>query len=123
MTKKILVIDNNKILLDMIEDLLETQGFQCIKAASGEEGMDYAKSKHPHAILLNQKMPGLSGNEILKHLRNDAETANIPVLILTDENKVADVARALELGARDYIVKPFDNENLIIRLKNVLHGQ
>lgn len=118
--KNILVIDDDKTLHDIVEKTLNEYGFKALRAYDGKEGLSAAQKENVDAILLDRQMPGLNGNDVLKTLKNKDETANIPVLMLTSDNAIIDVAESLELGANDYIVKPFDNENLIIRLKNVL---
>ncbi|MCB9983240.1 MAG: response regulator [Rhodospirillales bacterium] len=121
MTGKILVIDDDQTILEIIDGVLDANSFQCLKAIDGEKGIAAAKTEKPQAILLDRKMPGLNGNDVLKQLKNDPETKDIPIVMLTGENNISDVAKFLELGAQDYIVKPFNNENLITRLKNVLN--
>ncbi|MCB1722052.1 MAG: response regulator [Rhodospirillales bacterium] len=118
--KKILVIDDNQTTLHIIDDVLHTHNFECIKANNGENGIEAAKTQKPNAILLDREMPGLNGQEVLKLLKKDEKTKNIPVIMLTGGNNINDVAKFLEAGAQDYIVKPFNNENLIMRLKNVI---
>ena len=120
-TKKILVIDDDETILKTVQSVLEKSQFHTITAINGEDGLHEATSKKPDAILLDRKMPGLSGNAVLKKLKQDPETQNIPVVMLTGDNNISEVAKSLELGAQDYIVKPFNHENLIVRLKNVLH--
>ena len=120
-TKKILVIDDDEIIIKTIQSILEACKFHPITAMNGEDGLHEASSKKPDVILLDRKMPGLSGNAVLKRLKQDPETQNIPVVMLTGDNNISDVAKSLELGAQDYIVKPFIPENLIVRIKNVLH--
>ncbi len=119
-TAKILVIDDDQTILDIVESVLEEYKFDTILANNGEDGLNKAKTEKPNAILLDRKMPGISGNEVLKRLKKDEKTQNIPVVMLTGDNNVNDVAKSLELGAQDYIVKPFNNENLIMRVKNAL---
>ena len=119
-SKRILVIDDDEIVIKLVESVLKKFQFEVLTAFDGESGIEIAKEKHPDAILLDRKMPGLNGNDTLKILKKDINTANIPVLMLTGDNNIAEVAKSLELGADDYIVKPFNPENLIARLKNVI---
>lgn len=120
-SKIILVIDDDLTLLSIVESVLEAYSFNVITAENGEDGIEKAKTHTPNAILLDRKMPGLSGQDVLKTLKKDPKTKDIPVVMLTGDNNVSDVAKSLELGASDYIVKPFDNENLLMRIKNVLN--
>ena len=119
-TKKVLVIDDDETILEIVSSVLEECKFHPITAINGEDGLHEASSKKPDVILLDRKMPGLSGNAVLKKLKQDPETENIPVVMLTGDNNIREVAKSLELGAQDYIVKPFNNENLIVRIKNVM---
>ena len=119
-SKNILAIDDDEIVLKLVESVLKKFQFEVLTALDGKSGIEIAKEHRPHAILLDRKMPGLNGNETLKKLKKDINTANIPVLMLTGDNNIAEVAKSLELGADDYIVKPFNAENLIARLKNVI---
>lgn len=119
-SRKILVIDDDETLLKIVESVLTSSEFTVLKTLEGEKGLKMARAEKPDAILLDRKMPGISGNEVLEQLKNDEETKHIPVLMLTGDNNITEVSKSLDLGAQDYIVKPFDNENLIVRLKNIL---
>jgi len=121
-TKTILAIDDDPTILEIVDGVLSNHKFECLKAINGEEGLKLAKSEKPHAILLDRKMPGIDGNEVLRRLKKTPETQEIPVVMLTGDNNISDVSKSLELGAQDYIVKPFNNENLIVRIKNVLNA-
>lgn len=118
--KKILVIDDDQTILKMVQGILKKYDFETIMAETGQDGLETAKTAKPDAILLDFKMPGLNGYEALKQLKKDPLTTDIPVVILTGNNSISEVGRSLELGASDYIVKPFNNENLVMRIKNVL---
>jgi len=119
-SKKILIIDDDETLLNIVETILQKHDFESITALNGEEGLTFAHSEKPDVILLDRKMPGISGNEVLKRLKKQPETQHIPVVMLTGDNNITEVSKSLDLGAQDYIVKPFNNENLIARIKNVL---
>lgn len=117
---KVLIIDDDETLLQLVEGVLGECDFETVLAEDGETGLEKAQEEKPNAILLDQNMPGINGNEVLQKLKQNPETKNIPILMLTGDNNISDVAKSLELGAQDYIVKPFNNENLITRVKNVL---
>lgn len=119
-SKSILVIDDDEVVIKLVESTLKKYQFEVLTATDGQSGIETAKTHHPDAILLDRNMPELNGNETLKILKKDINTANIPVLMLTGDNNIAEVAKSLELGADDYIVKPFNPENLLARLKNVI---
>ena len=116
----ILVIDDDETILSIVEATLKKHGFTPITAANGEEGITKAANQNPDAIILDQNMPGMSGNETLTKLKEQPNTQNTPIIMLTGENDVLSVSKSLELGAQDYIVKPFDETNFIIRLNNLL---
>lgn len=118
--KKILVIDDDLTILEIVKNVLIKCNFDTATAENGEEGLEVIKTENPDAILLDNKMPGLSGYDVLKQLKKNSATKNIPVIMLTGENSITEVAKSLDLGASDYIVKPFDNENLVVRIKNVI---
>ena len=117
---KILVIDDDETILEIVKNVLDKRDFDTILAENGETGFQKAQTESPDAILLDRKMPGMNGNDVLKKLKRTPATSQIPVVMLTGDNNITDVTKSLELGAEDYIVKPFNNENLIIRIKNVL---
>lgn len=118
----ILVIDDDETLLTIVEATLTNAGYEVTTANSGEEGLESVNASKPKAILLDKKMPGIDGDEVLKRLKanNDSDVASIPVIMLTGKNEINEVANCFDLGAADYIVKPFDEDNLILRLRKVL---
>ena len=106
----ILVIDDDPAARDIMQRFLSQEGFNAIAVASGEEGLNLARTQSPAAILLDVKMPDLNGWEVLSRLKSDAELANIPVMMVTcvDDQPLASV-----LGAVDYVVKPVDYKRLL----------
>lgn len=117
---KVLVIDDDRSLLQMIEATLNNNGLSTICLQDGNEGYNQALKQHPDVILLDRMMPNLDGNQVLERLQADPETSKIPVIMLTAKDKVADVSESLKLGARDYIIKPFNQDNLVARIRNVI---
>ena len=118
--EKILVVDDDETILDVVEENLNQHGFQPTRANSGEAALNSIAQDKPDAIILDWQMPGIDGNEVLKRLQADENTKQIPVMMLTAKSEVSDVSESLMLGAKDYIVKPFDHDNLIVRLRNIL---
>ena len=110
----ILVIDDDPAARDIMQRFLSKEGFNAIAAASGEEGLQLARTQSPAAILLDVKMPNLNGWEVLSRLKSDADLANIPVVMVTciDDQSLASV-----LGAVDYVVKPVDYQRLLALLQ------
>ena len=121
-TQTILVIDDDETTQELVEAVLEKHGFDYIRAMDGPEGLEKLSENEIDGILLDRIMPEMDGNEVLEKIKDDDKTSEIPVIMLTGENMISDVSISLQLGARDYIVKPFSHENLIVRLKNALNG-
>lgn len=119
MPRTVLVIDDEPDLLKLVEYNLGKDGWLVLTARDGEAGLATARQQAPQVVLLDVMMPGLDGWEVLKRLRADAKTASIPVLMLTAKGQEADRVLGLELGADDYIVKPFSVRELAARIKAV----
>lgn len=118
--KTILVIDDDEAMLEMIKQSLKKNGFEAITAGSGHEGLQIATEKKPDAIILDWMMPEMDGNKVLRILNGDNELKNIPVMMLTAKDEINNISESLTLGAKEYIVKPFDLENMILRLRNMI---
>ncbi len=121
MTKKsILIIEDEADILELIKYNLERDGFRTSGAASGEEGLKAARSKVPDLVVLDLMLPGLDGLEVCRLLKADAKTKQIPIVMVTAKGEESDVVTGLELGADDYITKPFSPKVLVARLRTVL---
>ncbi len=118
----VLVIDDEKDILKLLQYNLEKEGYQVIAAKTGEEGLELARSKRPSAILLDLMLPGIDGLEVCRLLRSHSATQAIPVIMLTAKNTEIDQVVGLELGASDYVAKPFSVKVLLARLKNALRS-
>lgn len=118
--ESILVVEDEEDILELIRFNLTKEGYQVACAATGEEGLKAAHAKHPDLVLLDLMLPGVDGLEICKTLKADSGTQAIPVVILTAKGEESDIVAGLELGADDYIVKPFSPKVLIARLRAVL---
>ena len=124
MSKKlVLAIDDEKDILKLLQYNLERDGYQVITAKSGEEGLEAARSKKPDLILLDLMLPGMDGLEVCKILRSNKETKNVPILMLTAKSSEVEQILGLELGANDYITKPFSVKVLSARVKNVFRNK
>lgn len=121
--KKVLVVDDEKTTLAIVEAILEDNGYSVIVALNGTEGLMKARSHQPDAIVLDRQMPKMDGNQTLIELKADETICDIPVIMLTGTNRVSDVSCCLELGAVDYIVKPFDADNFLIRLNKAIQDR
>lgn len=113
----LLVVDDEAGILRLMKLELSAQGFRVITASDGESAITLAEEHRPDAILLDVMMPGISGIEVMRRLR---ERSNVPVLLVTAKDKDTDKVRGLELGADDYIVKPFNPDELGARVRAVL---
>jgi DNA-binding response OmpR family regulator len=114
MTEKILVIDDEDLTVQLISALLERRGYEVIKAYRAEDGLRKAYRNHPDLILLDIMMPDMDGWEVCRRLR---ELSDVPIIFLTARDDVRDVVKGLEMGADDYVVKPYDNNELVARVK------
>lgn len=118
--EKILVIEDEHDIRELISYNLESEGYDVIKAASGNEGIEQARKKLPKLILLDIMLPDVDGLEVCRKLKRDESTRDIPIIMLTAKSEDSDVISGLELGAVDYITKPFSPRVLIARLRSVL---
>ena len=123
MTKRqILLVDDEKDIIKLLQYNLEKEGYQISIARTGEEGLELAKSRVPDLVILDLMLPGIDGLEVCKILRADKKTKQIPVLMLTAKSTEVDQIVGLELGASDYIAKPFSVKVLLARVKNILRN-
>lgn len=118
--KTVLVCDDDPLLVDLLEFRLVSRGFTVLVARDGSEAMAIAGNEALDAIVLDAMMPVLDGYEVLRRLRADPATADLPVVMLTARKGEHDVVTGLELGANDYMVKPFIPEELIMRLSRLV---
>ncbi|MFA5035412.1 MAG: response regulator [Candidatus Margulisiibacteriota bacterium] len=118
--KEILVVDDEKDIVEAIEYNLKNEGYKVAKAFDGQTAVKMAKEKIPALVLLDLMLPGLNGLDVCKILKNNPSTANIPVIMLTAKSEEADKVIGLELGADDYLTKPFSMRELTARIKAIL---
>ena len=116
----ILVVDDEEDILELIQFNLAREGYQITGAASGEEALKKAGSKSFDLIVLDLMLPGIDGLEVAKSLKNGEKTKQIPIVMLTAKGEEADVVTGLELGADDYITKPFSPRILVARIRAAL---
>lgn len=119
--KKILFIEDEAALQEAFGSFLTQAGYKVINALDGEIGARLAKTEKPDLILLDIILPKMNGFEVLKELGSDDSTKNIPVIILTNMENVDDINRAIELGAKTYLVKTeYELEEVIDKIKNII---
>jgi len=116
----VLVIDDEKDVLELLRYNLEKGGFEVVAARDGESGLKAATASPPDAIILDVMMPGLDGLGVCRRLREESRTARIPIILLTAKAGEADRVVGLELGADDYVVKPFSPRELVARIRALL---
>jgi DNA-binding response OmpR family regulator len=120
MKQKILVVDDEPEAVDLVEFNLKQAGFDVVTAADGEEALKKAKAHLPALVVLDLMLPEIDGLEVCKLLRRDPATAKMPVLMLTAKAAEIDRVLGLELGADDYVTKPFSPRELVLRIKKIL---
>lgn len=109
----ILIVDDEPNLRDSVRSILEASGYRASSACCGEEGLKKADEEHPDLILLDVVMPDINGLEVLHRLRNNPKTESIPVVMLSVKGDTDFLFKAERLRATDYIIKPFDSQELL----------
>jgi DNA-binding response OmpR family regulator len=120
MAKTILVVDDDLRTLKLVGLVLDQEGYNVVAAESGEEGLEKARTENPDLIVLDILMPGLTGYEVVQRVRADPQTARVPILMLTAKSGLDDQMTGYEVGADDYLTKPFHREELVSRVESVL---
>ena len=120
MGDRILVVDDDPDILQYVKMNLELEGFEAETASNGIEALEIATKRPPALVLLDVMMPGMDGLTTLRHLRNDPTTSSVPVVMLTARALAKDRVKGLDLGADDYITKPFAVEELVARVGTVI---
>ncbi|MGV3773498.1 MAG: response regulator [Verrucomicrobiales bacterium] len=120
MKQKILVVDDEPDTVELLEFNLRNAGFETVSAGEGAEAIRKARSASPNLIVLDVMLPEMDGLEVCKLLRRDPATQTIPIIMLTAKAAEIDRILGLELGANDYLTKPFSPRELVLRIRNVL---
>lgn len=120
MKERILVIEDDKHISKLVAYNLEKAGFDCSQAYTGEEALKYLAKQPADLIVLDIMLPGMDGFEVCRTIKQDPRLKHIPVIILTAKGEEVDRVVGLELGADDYVVKPFSPRELILRIKAIL---
>lgn len=121
--KTILVVDDNQDIVNIVTITLEGHGYEVISASSGSDLLRCLENQKPDLILLDIMLPDMNGLEILKRLKDNADTSSIPVVMLTIMEQYEDIARAYELGCEYYIAKPFTASQLLNAIGSLLGNQ
>ena len=120
MKETILIVEDEKDIVKMLDYNLKKEGYKTLVANDGEDAIAAANTKHPDLILLDLMLPGMDGLEVCKTLKAESKTALTPIIMLTAKSQESDKVVGLELGADDYVTKPFSPRELIARIKAVL---
>ena len=115
-----LVVDDDPVILQLLRVNFELEGFAVVTANDGVEGLQLARDRRPDVVIADVMMPRMDGLELVAALRADDSTSSLPVILVTAKAQNADVERGLQLGADDYVTKPFDPLELIDRIQLVL---
>jgi two-component system phosphate regulon response regulator PhoB len=118
--KKILIVDDEADILELLDYNLSRHGYAVIRASDGDEALEAVQRERPDLIVLDLMLPGIDGLEVCRTLKTEAATRATPVIMLTARGEEADVVTGLELGADDYVTKPFSPRVLLARIRAVL---
>lgn len=117
---KILIIDDDPDIRDVLTITLTAEDYEVIEAADGEEGLTLAQTARPNLVIVDYKMPKRDGREVCRELKNDSLLSHIPIIMLTGKGDTADKVGGINAGADDYIVKPFEPEELLARIRMII---
>jgi len=118
--ESILVVEDEEEIQELVAYNLEKEGYRVLRAASGEEALRRAKADVPDLVLLDVMLPGIDGLDVCRRLKRDAATEGVRIVMLTAKGEEADVVTGLEMGADDYVIKPFSPRVLVARVRAVL---
>jgi len=118
--KQILVVDDERDIVDLISYNLEQEGFDVVKAYDGQSALDFIRAKMPDLVILDLMLPGIRGLEVCRSVRQNRKTERLPIIMLTARSDDLDKILGLEMGADDYVTKPFNVKELIARIRAVL---
>jgi two-component system, OmpR family, alkaline phosphatase synthesis response regulator PhoP len=119
--ERILVVDDEEDVLELIRYNLARGGYRVETASSGEEALTKTRKDLPDLVILDLMLPGIDGLEVCRHLKRDAKTDRIPIIMLTAKGEEVDIVAGLEVGADDYVTKPFSPKVLGARVRRILH--
>lgn len=120
MTKKILIVDDEKDIVETLKFIIESDGYECIVAYDGEEALNLAKTQNPDLIILDVMLPKINGYKVCRLLKFDAKYKHIPILMVTARTQHEDKIIGEETGANEYITKPFDIDTISNLVKQYL---
>ena len=119
----ILIVEDEQDIRELLAYNLEKEGYATVQAADGKEGLELARSRKPDLILLDLMLPKMDGLAVCRELERDSGTVRIPIIMLTARGEDVDRILGFELGADDYVVKPFNIRELLLRIRAILRRQ
>ncbi len=119
-SKKVLIVEDERDILQLVKLYLEKEGFRTLTASNGIEALRQIRSEHPDLVILDLMLPEIDGLEVCKKVRLAPQTAMLPIIMLTAKTEESDTVVGLELGADDYVTKPFSPRGLVARVKALL---
>jgi PleD family two-component response regulator len=119
-TGRILIVEDDQDISKMLRIYFESQGYEVLVSGRGGEALDVARKRLPNVVVLDIQLPDIDGYEVCRQLRSNLRTSHIPIIFLTQKDERSDRIAGLELGADDYITKPFDIEELRLRIQNAM---
>lgn len=118
----VLIVDDSPTEVHVLKTILEKNSYTVITATSGEQGVAVAKERKPDLVLMDIVMPGLNGFQATRQLTTNPDTAHIPIIIVTTKNQETDRVWGLRQGAKDYLTKPVNEQELISKIRNAMGG-
>ncbi len=118
--EKILVVEDDEDILELIRYNLNKEGYSVFSVTTGEEALSLERKEKPDMVILDLMLPGIDGLEVCRRLRSGPDKVRVPIIMVTAKGEESDIVTGLELGADDYVVKPFSPKVLIARIRNVL---
>jgi two-component system, OmpR family, alkaline phosphatase synthesis response regulator PhoP len=121
--KKILIVEDEIDIVELVSYTLKKEGFSVASCLTGTEAIEKVKEIIPDLVVLDLMLPGMDGFEICRQMKFDTTTRNIPIIMLTAKSEESDIVTGLELGADDYVTKPFSPKILVARIRSVLRNK
>ncbi|MDY0221493.1 MAG: response regulator transcription factor [Desulfobacterium sp.] len=118
--ERILIVDDERDIVELVRFNLEREGYETLVAFSGEEALSKTNKEMPDLMVLDLMLPGIDGLEVTRRIRGKQKTTKIPIVMLTAKGEESDIVTGLELGANDYISKPFSPRELVARIRGIL---
>ncbi len=118
--KAVLIVDDEEDILGLVDFHIQQQGYKTLKAVSGETALKLARNEKPDLVVLDLMLPGIGGLDVCRYLKSEQATAHIPIIMLTAKGEESDIVKGLEMGADDYVTKPFSPKVLMARLNSVI---